>query len=272
MNDASSKQDNRTIACIPEYHELWFRIQKVLKDAPRTSELCAMLEYDAGKELDSEEIAIMLRTAFAGAMLHRPLADRPIVTQRHLGEIATAIIDNEIVLANVIRRLGATEDVAKTPAKGMARPSRPWFGPNEKRELATQAKLFIRAFSEEVARPGESQALCRLNLYPFYNQTASGMFLAFKGTIPRQLWLPWGLCSLTTRANDPARVAAFLARLELKRALPNRANVSDLCGPVFGVLAFDGKRLAKPVQLTDHRQFNHTITAKDEWERLFKSV
>ncbi len=268
-NDTSSRHDKRTGALIPDRHELWFRIHKVLMGASGTSKFCEMLEHDAGKELNAEEIAIMLRTAFAGMMLHTPYADRHIVTRHSLREFAAAIVDDEQVLADVICRLSTLENNEEKPSGYEPCPPRPWLGESAKRELIAQVKLFIRAYSQEIAGPGEDQTLCRFNLYPFYNQTASGMFLAFKGASPRQLWLPWGLCSLVTRVDDPARVAAFLARLELERVVPNSANIGDLHGPVFAVLALDDKPLHRPVQLTDHRQFTYTASAKEEWERLF---
>lgn len=81
---------------------------------------------------------------------------------------------------------------------------------------------------------------------PYYNRTASGLFVEFYYGTPLYVWTPWGKWRMRMRCVSGMRVAiddasmAFLRRVHTTLHQPQTNSAMGSFGPVYAVVSVDG--------------------------------
>lgn len=108
---------------------------------------------------------------------------------------------------------------------------------------------------------------------PYYNRTASGLYIEFYYGYPSKIWTPGGYWAMTGGTHTPAGVSAdelaprFMRRLTTKPHLPVSHSRWVTYGPVYAVLAVDGEPVDEPGAVTRFTADGYE-EAKSEWAAL----
>lgn len=136
------------------------------------------------------------------------------------------------------------------------------------------ADIWFECLAEEKVAGGEIDA-SRANdpANSFYNRTASGLYVEWYYGTPSEIWTPWGKWHLKGGAsysgNADKRVnERFMKRVELREHMPVKHTREGIFGPVYAVVAIDGKpvpeaRVIAQSYFPDGYQEN-----RDLWMRL----
>lgn len=81
---------------------------------------------------------------------------------------------------------------------------------------------------------------------PYYNRTASGLFVEFYYGTPLYVWTPWGKWRMRMRAVSASRAAideavqAFMSRVHTRLHAPQTDSELGSYGPIYAVMSVDG--------------------------------
>lgn len=108
---------------------------------------------------------------------------------------------------------------------------------------------------------------------PYYNRTASGLYVEFYYGYPSKVWTPGGYWAMTGSTVTPGGVdkdelvAKFMARVTTVLTQSMRQTRLGCYGPVHAILAIDGEPIEQPGEVTPFAKDRY-CEIKTEWAAL----
>ena len=147
--------------------------------------------------------------------------------------------------------------------------------PNDRSILIAQCKRIAAIFDEllpDTALDARGHRAGGIN--PYFNRTASGLYLEFYYGYPSKIWTPGGYWSMTGSTCTPggvdqdALVEPFMRRLTTFLYEPGRQSRGGPNGPVYANLAIDGDPVELPGVVDPHPRNVDGLTVRAEWAEL----
>lgn len=149
-------------------------------------------------------------------------------------------------------------------------PPRPILSDEDKKALVRHIKRLAKVYDKHVKDPWDASHAYRVGgVNPFYHQTGNGLYLEFYYGGPSKVWTPWGEWTFAAAQPYETDLEGFMSRLTVREYIAERTTDMGVFGPVYAILAINGKPLPEPERLTDRRQYLQYEDAKAQWEKFF---
>lgn len=161
-----------------------------------------------------------------------------------------------------------------TDLNAMQWPTNPAL-PCDRTILIAQCKRIAAIFDELLPDTALDAAGHRVGgINPYFNRTASGLYLEFYYGYPSKIWTPGGYWAMTGSTHTPggvdkdALVEPFMRRLTTFLYEPGHQSRWGHYGPVYGLLAIDGDPVETPGVVDPHPRNIDYLGVKAQWADL----